>query len=115
MQIFFTGDHLYEMSNLFYGKSKKYVISLSSAELAQRVAKVQLDQVIKVLVYINLNFVELLISNSMYQETISIFIHVFIYLFIFYKILYVYKWLGCTISIDRLLLFYFNSLLRRVL
>ena len=106
MQIF-TGDHLFEMSNLFYGKSKKNVINLSSAELAQRVTKVQLDQV---LVYINLNFVELLISNSLYQETISILL--FIYLFIFYIILYVYKWLRCTISIDWLLLFYFNSLLR---
>ena len=71
-----TGDHLFEMSNLFYGKNKKSVINLSSVELAQRVVKVQLDPV---LVYINLNCVELLISNSLYQENISI---LFIYFFL---------------------------------
>ena len=43
MQIFFPGDHLYEMSNLFYGeKIRKMSSKFSSAELAQRVVKVQL-------------------------------------------------------------------------
>ena len=58
------------------GKNKKNVINLSSAKLVQRMVKVQLDQI---LVYINLNFVELLISNSLYHLNISV---LFIYLFI---------------------------------
>ena len=61
------------MSNLFYGKNKKNVINLSSAELAQRVVNVQYDQVS---VYINLNFIELLISNSLYQENMSILLFI---------------------------------------
>ena len=93
MQIFFPGDHLYEMSNLFYGeKIKKNVIKLSSAELAQRVVKVQLGPSIMFTLIWTL-------SNSLYQENISILL--FIYLFI-YIILHVYKWLGFTISTDSL-------------
>ena len=86
-------------------KNKKNVINLSSAELSQRVVKVHLDQV---LVYVNLNFVGLSIPNSRYQENISILL----FIYIFYIFLYVYKQLRFTISIDRLLSFHFNSLLR---
>ena len=40
MQIVSIGDNLHEMSvSVFWGKNKKNVISLSSAELAKRVVK----------------------------------------------------------------------------
>ena len=40
MQIASNGDNLYEMSDLISGKNKKNITNLSSAELAQRVVKV---------------------------------------------------------------------------
>ena len=40
MQIVSSGDNLHEMSILFSGANKENVINLSSAELAQRVTKV---------------------------------------------------------------------------
>ena len=40
MQIVSDGNNLHDISNLFSGKNKKNVINFSSAELAQRVLKV---------------------------------------------------------------------------
>ena len=74
------------------GKNKKNVIKLSSAELAQRVVKVQLGPSIMFTLIWTL-------STSLYRENISILL--FIYLFI-YIVLHVYKWLEFTISIDSL-------------
>ena len=41
MQIVFTGDNLHEMSYPVLGKNKKNTISLSSAELTQRMVEVK--------------------------------------------------------------------------
>ena len=83
MQIVFTEDHLYEMSNLFYGeKNMKNVIKLSSAELAQRVVKVQLGPSIMFTLIWTL-------SNSLYQENISVLL--FIYLLIYFY-MYINGW-----------------------
>ena len=41
MQIVSIGDSLHEMSSYFSGRSKKNVINLSSAKLAQRVINVK--------------------------------------------------------------------------
>ena len=83
---------------------RQNVINLSSAELAQRVVKVQLDPELDQAVYVlslnNLNFVGLSISNCLYQEIIIIIIIIIIIL----HNLDVYKWLGFTISFGRLLI-----------
>ena len=41
MQIVSSGDNFHEMSYLFSGKSKKIIVSLLSAEFAQRLVKVK--------------------------------------------------------------------------
>ena len=43
MQIVSIGDNLHEMSNLFSEKIKKNIIYLSSAKLAQRVIKINVN------------------------------------------------------------------------
>ena len=42
MQIASYGDNLHNMSTLFYGKNKKYIFNLLSAEFAHRVVNVNL-------------------------------------------------------------------------
>ena len=82
---------------------RQNVINLSSAELAQRVVKVQLDPELDQAVYVlslnNLNFVGLSITNCLYQEIIIIII-----IIIILHNLDVHKWLGFTISFGRLLI-----------
>ena len=44
MQIVSLEDNLHEMSKIFSGKNTKNIVNLSSAELAQKVEKVNTDR-----------------------------------------------------------------------
>ena len=69
MQIGSWGDSLHKMSSpVFWEKVRKLFVSLSSAELAQRVVKVKMDCVFSVINY------DIVKSEQLYKQFLIVYV-----------------------------------------